>query len=125
MTLLERKGREYLDWQGFYHRKKVGFGHFITPEEIEERQPFDFYPLLKRDPFVTGMLRATGNDGIRMTSRGGGYCSPSIIVDGGGNSVPPVEAIIGVEIYKGTASVPLQYSFLGGDCGLVLIWTKG
>jgi len=128
--LLERKDREYLDWQGFYDRKKMGFGHFITPEEIEERQPFDFIDLFSRVPGVTGTYNAATGDGIWMTARdggfsGNGYCSPSVIVDLTPTSKPSVEAIIGVEIYRGIASVPLQYSGYANSCGLILIWTEG
>jgi len=131
MTLLERKDREYLDWQGFYDRKKMGFGHFITPEEIEEDPPIDYYDLFRKMPGVRGVSGARGGEGVQITARGGtfggsGYCSPAIFVDGIRTSnPPPVEAIVGVEVYKGIASVPLQYSRLGGSCGVVLVWTSG
>jgi len=131
MTLLERKDREYLDWQGFYDRKKMGFGHFITPEEIEEDPPIDYYDLFRKMPGVRGVSGARGGEGVQITARGGtfgggGYCSPAIFVDGIPTSnPPPVEAIVGVEVYKGIASVPLQFSRLGGGCGVVLVWTRG
>jgi len=133
MTLLERKDREYLDWQGFYDRKKVGFGQFITPEEIEEDPPIDFYDLFRGMPGVRGVSSARGGDGVKLTARGGtfggsqtGYCSPAIVVNGSQSiSGIDVEEIAAVEVYRGIASVPLQYGMMANRCGLVLFWTKG
>lgn len=67
-----------------------------------------------------------------MISRDGmnesGYCTPTVIVDRNvvpDGPIPSVDAIVGVEIYRGIARVPLQYSFEAKPCGVILIWTKG
>jgi len=39
-----------------------------------------------------------------------------------GAVTPP--SIAGVEVYRGIARVPLQFSFQANECGLILIWTK-
>lgn len=64
MSVWLRRDRDYLASQGFYDRKKVGFGHFITPEDLEERQP--------------------GKGSVVMTGRGdkgGARCTPTVLVN--------------------------------------------
>jgi hypothetical protein len=39
------------------------------------------------------------------------------------NSVPP-EHIAGIEVYTSTAQIPAKYNRTGGDCGVLLIWTR-
>ena len=39
------------------------------------------------------------------------------------NSIAP-EHISGIEVYASTAQVPAKYNRTGGDCGVVLIWTR-
>ena len=45
----ERRVR-HLRNMGFYQRREAGFGHFITPEELERRVPFDAMDLLRSAP---------------------------------------------------------------------------
>lgn len=116
----------HLEKQGFYERMDEGFGQFITPEEIEERNP-RYYDDLFRE--VSG-LSASADGRLRWPPR----CrdtAPSIWVNGilmdwatplgHAVSISDIEA---VEVFIGAARVPLQYGGLDGQC-VMLIWTKG
>jgi len=118
MTLLERKDREYLEWQGFYDRKKMGFGYFFGPEDIKWHM-FDSWDLLKRIPglSMTPPPRSTIRsacvwiDGIRVRTAPRNLRLEDHVA---------IEEIAGLEVY--TRNAPLQY----GGCGnTILIWTKG
>jgi len=128
MTLLERKDREYLDWQGFYDRKKLALGHFITPEDLEERVMFDAFDLLRGipgldvttppDPRVIAC--AVRIDGVQV------YHMDHDLEPGRGwrmASDVQVEEIAGIEIYP--RGRPLQYSSVADCSPLILIWLKG
>ena len=120
---------EQLDLNGFTRRLQMGFGHFMTPADIEES-----FAMRTSDLFV-GMpnVRLAGNgDELLIRSRMG-YCPPKIYVDGlpqpGGRQslegIVQLEAILAVEVYRRASELPIQY---GGPnntgCGVVLFWTK-
>jgi hypothetical protein len=91
---------EKLERAGFFARAAQGFGHFVTPEEIEERQPPDVPSLLRSVPGPVWDKGGIFGNTLLMRSRGptpgrivdsedpsetvapAGYCYPSIYVDG-------------------------------------------
>jgi len=108
---------------GFARRMQAGFGRFITPEEIENTRA-----TRTLDLFV-------GMEGVRISGEQLLLrdCRPQTYVDGlpvhidAGLPVDvmvPFEAVAAVEVYLGSAEVPLQYGGTGGACGVVLFWTK-
>jgi len=141
-----RRSEEFLQIQGFYERREEGFGQFITPDEIRERQVRDFQRLFQKTPIeVAGGLSGTV---LRIRGRCPRDLLPSVYVNGalvdlrwdkpasswadpevrgGLEEVVWVADILAVEIYAGPATTPLQWS--GSDpnrtCGTVVIWTKG
>jgi len=139
---IERNQRRFLEGQGFYRRMSAGFGHFITPEELEERPPWTPRDLFKKIPgmavgvssmmpgrqrvtldcvtkgdgrSVTQIQFAVWVDGIRVWQGGVEGWEPADDVD--------IENIAAVEVYTRPASLPLQYT-MSGICGGILIWTK-
>jgi hypothetical protein len=108
----------HLEKQGFYERQDEGWGDFITPEEIERRNPRFFSDLFR----TVGQWTGTGLDlGPRC-----GHGSGRVLIDGIGVTNPfggivAVGDIQAVEVYRGLET-PLQY---GGRGCVVLIWTKG
>jgi len=80
-----------LEVQGFYNRVQSGFGHFITPEEIDARPPLDMEDLLRHVPGLRFSRSAYGlrilvakpglPRGIGRTGDGG-LCEPRLYVDG-------------------------------------------
>ena len=117
---------------GFWERRSRGFGHYITRDEIEARDPHDFTDIVRMTPSVSITTR-NGRPEIRF-GRGGstrGDCPPQYWVDGqrieGGRpdefSAQDVEA---VELYSGAATIPAMFAprMTSRTCGAIVIWTR-
>ncbi|MFC1574453.1 carboxypeptidase regulatory-like domain-containing protein [Gemmatimonadota bacterium] len=66
---------------GYYDRRKMGFGSYITPEEIQRRNPVTAFDLLRGVPNLH--LGARNVEGTRVYLRRGGLvCNPKVYVDG-------------------------------------------
>lgn len=117
----------------FMDRAKGGFGHFVTPADIERRRAFATTDFLRTMPGVR--VVPTGGSGNMILVRGQaslqGQCMPDVFLDGvllhdGATDLDRlvnVQDLAGMEVYTGLGSVPLQYQ--RGACGAVVIWTKG
>lgn len=116
----------------------MGFGHFITPEELEERPPWTPRDLFKKIPGMdigvgSGMGAGMFRQVVKLNCAMGFRPRPfAVWVDGSrvfqGKEWEPandidVEEITAVEVYTRLSSLPLQYT-LTGICGGILIWTK-
>lgn len=123
-----------LENAGFYQRQKEGFGHFVTPEDIEKRQPLTPRDLLRSVPGVWVVENGYLGQEILMSNSRGGRCAPRLFVDGaqvtsfGGRGfrledVVGMQDISAVEVYRGGPSVPLQWGGTQDSCGLLLVWT--
>ncbi len=141
----------HLELQGFYERAEKGFGHFITPEELEERDPRDWEDVLRpipnirvtRTAYGVGfMVRKPWAGGLEERQSSPGLCEPRLIVDGfpvpstrRRQGIPPqgvhldqfvsVSDISGIEVHIRATSVPMQYGGSSGSCGVIIVWTKG
>jgi hypothetical protein len=136
-----------LELRGFYERaleshKGALVGDFITPEEIEIRNPQRVTQLLDQKRGVT--VRRTGSCQIIATCYrvyGQGGCAATVYLDGqrlnrlamaaaDGQGAPaideliPVTGVSGIEVYPRGSSAPPKYQALGGTCAVVVIWTK-
>lgn len=123
---------------GFYDRARNGIGTFITPEQIEERPPFDHRDLLRRATALHFDAQGPHGDVVYFQARGPeGYCRPRIYVDGVQMSTLPrgeievpldelvdVDDVIAVEVYQGGATIPLMWGGSQGNCGVILFWTE-
>jgi hypothetical protein len=133
---LEVVGKMGSEQQSFLDRAKRGFGYFITQEDIEKRNPIIFEDIIRGVP---GMQVVPVDQGYRITSSRGqsdllGDCTPAYFVDGspfyvdGSNGDPfPVapSEIMGIEVYAGTAGVPVEFQRgQNGGCGVIVVWTK-
>lgn len=120
---------------GFADRMAAGFGHFITPDDIERRKPLTTRDLLRGVPRVE--IRSPELTGAAVHFRGGpvGSCAPRAWLDGvpvttAGSTgfvledVVDIRDIEAMEIYTGPATVPLQFGGVEGGCGAILIWTR-
>jgi hypothetical protein len=119
---------------GFFQRRRLGQGEFLTRTEIDERpstQRITDLLLGMRGVMVT-------RDGIVFRAPGSsimGSCTPRVYLDGmlsglelaldfnGINSVP-VDAIEAIEVYRGPAEIPPQYGGAQGTCGVLLLWMR-
>jgi hypothetical protein len=126
---------QHLEGAGFNERMVTGFGHFITPEEIERRNPRYMADLFRGAPGVRliggGSLGGTQIE-YTIGSVRGPTCSPPIYVDGilvnpefgGLEGVVDISQIAAVEVYTRASSVPLQWGGSNAGCGILLIWTR-
>ena len=106
----------------------MGIGTFIGPDEINRRPIFTFGDFLRGIPGVT-----FNNESIQFRGGGiqGGGCTPNIYIDGarvfadfGITTLIQPEEVEGIEVYRGVAQTPMEWSGLNGTCGVLLIWTK-
>ena len=131
-----------LEVKGFYERKHwgelVSGGTFFTAADIDRRNPVLISHMIAD---LSGIRLDCGirRDSCRiMNMRGAsgfapGGCRMRIHLDGvplgGGRGntlddfVRPVE-IAGIEVYKGPASLPAEFSGSDSGCGVVAVWTK-
>jgi hypothetical protein len=119
-------------YEEFEHRRKNGFGRFISEEEIEKRHAFKTSDLLTAFPgFSGGGMDSNGGSSLladRVAPTRQPPCHLQVFIDGvelGGalvdiNIVPP-SAIHGIELHD-VATAPVKYRV--GACGALFIWTK-
>lgn len=119
-----------LEIVGFYERKHwgelTGLGHFITADEIDRWRP------LSVSGFVSMMVPGMSGLANRRMSMGFSNqpCPMKQYIDGvllrsGGMDqyIRPFE-IGAIEVYKGPASLPAEFTGSDARCGAVLVWTR-
>lgn len=118
--------RGYLHQTGFYDRQRTGIGTFFTREEFLRRAGFRVSDVFRSIPGARVVETGFGSV-AQVTFRGG--CRPDLYVDGvrtvPGTSVDEILAVHDVEameVYRGAASIPAQYS--RGGCAAIVIWTR-
>ncbi|HKJ93972.1 MAG TPA: carboxypeptidase-like regulatory domain-containing protein [Longimicrobiales bacterium] len=131
------KGNSSLADNGFYHRRQMGFGYFMTAKEIEQPFPVVMTDALHSVPRMRLMCLRPGLCDLRTVDAASmffrGMCLPTVVLDGfvlrrggtGGDLMLDellnpfnIEAI---EVYPSAAGVPAQYM---SPCGAVIAWSK-
>lgn len=118
-----------LDKVGFNERKLHGFGHFQTPDEITQRQPFLLTDLLQ---VVPGLKISNGNGGRVIESSRPGGCVNFFVDDSRFDSYQPgdidntfsTEMVGAIETYASAVETPAQFQVPGRACATVVVWTK-
>ena len=122
----------FLRQGGYYQRKKVGHGHFLTPEQLNRMSITRPSDMFRRMPAV----RVVGN-GEPVMGRGPATfreCRPAVYQDGMlirpshsrvpfNDVVAPAVWIAAVEVYPGPATTPPQWRG-SAACGVIAIWTR-
>jgi hypothetical protein len=117
---------------GFLKRKRLGFGHFLTREDIQRRQPFETTDLFQAMLGVK-VQRSGFTSKIIMRMLGGQWCAPLLFVDGfrvpwsGDNILNDYivpDDIAAVEVYPDVGVAPAQYGDPRGKCGSIVIWSR-
>ncbi|HEX9895695.1 MAG TPA: carboxypeptidase regulatory-like domain-containing protein [Gemmatimonadales bacterium] len=128
--------------EGFERRRRRGLGVFLTAADLARRNPRVLSDALVNINGTRLMDRGRGKvlisaRGMIPTAYGGGMvaapCMLRVVIDGmslpTGLSVDEVkpEDIAGIEIYPGSASMPVELAHFQEDswCGAVVIWTRG
>lgn len=142
-TVERGSGSPVLAFRGFYNRKEAGFGTFIERKDFEHLGLGSIGDLMRRQPGIRtdrGM-RLLGGSLVRSTElyfqRGPYSCRPSLWIDGvlkstggtQGEGLRPdnwvnLADVVGLEFYRGPASVPAEYA-RGAGCAALVIWTGG
>lgn len=114
--------------RGFEERRWRGFGDFITPQQIERRQPRVTSDMLRGIAGVVVGSEQLGRTEVYFTKGGtAGRCYPTIWVDGQPLyeiNVDDISApdLLAIEIYQGATEMPPQWA--RSSCGLIIVWTK-
>jgi iron complex outermembrane receptor protein len=123
VRILAQRSR-YRDFE--QHRKRNGFGTFLTEVDLERRRPLQTSDLL----FMIPGFRVSGSglDAKVQSSRGptsiSGRCEVNIVIDGmPGQDINLLHpsSIGAMEIYRAGQPAPVQYD---RGCGVIVIWTK-
>jgi TonB-dependent Receptor Plug Domain/Carboxypeptidase regulatory-like domain len=114
----------------FEDRRKLGFAHFITADEIEKRNATFLADVIRTVLSVDISEKKAGKQ-YAYNMRGMGGCAFQIYLDGMPMptptnllQLPPPRDLAGIEIYSGPATIPLQYKSGNANCGVMLLWTK-
>jgi hypothetical protein len=126
---------------GFYRRMRVGWGHMVTPEEIDKKRstaPTASFFLqdivgvsVKHAP-----VRGRGGAGGAMVygkSPNGSDCIMNLVMNGTPVKLGPNETfdnyfnpteLYAIETYARATEIPAEYqSLLGNYCGAIVVWT--
>jgi hypothetical protein len=120
-----------LERRGFYERQQRGLGEYVTRAEIERSKPLLASELLRG---VAGIRLVRRNSGHGYAALGRGNCAFRYVVNGSRvgpgfelDDVAP-EWIEALEVYRGPATIPMEFSTFGNDfggsCGVIVIWTR-
>ena len=117
---------------GFYQRRDLGIGHFVSRERLERENPSQLTDIFRRLPGVQIQSTRMIRNAIRFRGNGGS-CWPLVWLDGA--PLPTAEfdldflspqSIEGLEVYTGISQVPPQ--FMGsrglGSCGVIVVWSR-
>jgi len=117
---------------GFYQRRDLGIGHFVSRERLERDNPSQLTDIFRRLPGVQVQSTRLIRNAVRFRGAGGS-CWPLVWLDGA--PLPTAEfdldflspqSIEGIEVYTGISQVPPQ--FMGsrglGSCGVIVVWSR-
>lgn len=119
---LDRPNDPRLD--GFRRRAAGSRGHFITGEEIRDRDPPGLTAILRQVPGVS-VSRADAGPGQVSSRR---PCELEYFLDGLRTTRLQLDQlrpfdVAGIEIYAGSSQVPPEFT-RRGFCGAIVVWTR-
>ncbi len=113
----------------FNRRRDLGFGHFITQDDIDNRHPLRTSDLLRTIPGV-GVYSSGPVSALRLRNA---RCDPLVWLDG----MPALAGYLdvdafdpsslgGIEVYTGVATVPVELRGGRGEesCGVIALWSR-
>lgn len=114
----------------FERRASRRAGYFLSPEDIQKRQPRLASDALRGVPGIDVGAPFMGKAPVRMT-RHVGDCAPNIFLDG--IYMPRMEVddlrvddLGAIEVYRSPSEVPAEFkSMTAAGCGAIVIWSAG
>jgi hypothetical protein len=117
--------RTRFETSGFEQRRRLGFGHTFTRDEIERRAPFQVSDLLRSVPGAE-ITTVRGRAGSEVRLRRG--CVPDVVINGIMIRNPgPIDDLLSVgdlealEVHHGGAG---SLTLSGNNCGAIMAWTR-
>ena len=114
----------------FWARRRLGFGKFVTRDEIERKGASRFVDVVRSVPSVT-IMSARGRPDIRFRGAAFGSrdCPPQYWLDGiplerGGADEFAPENVEAIELYPSAATTPPQFNTRSATCGTVVVWSR-
>ena len=131
VAVTAEKSAAGLDQVGFNRRHKMGFGYFMTTEDIEQRQAtrmtdlFRSIPSLRVVPsgmdYVVESARDAGGGCVRYVVDGSPYQS---LFAGDVDRVMPPHDVAAIEVYTG-ANTPAEFQAAGSSsCTTIVMWSR-
>lgn len=151
VTAVGRAENRSLAIGGFYRRKEMGMGTFLTREDIAGtgamrtsevfrrvrgvrviRGAGDTYKLqtVRYGLSLSQTMGAAPRSGRRRPPAGSSYaCEMLVFVDGMQQQVDGIddiqmESLEAIEVYRGAGEIPPEYKLMNATCGVVLLWTR-
>lgn len=122
-TVYSRRQREIEE------RRRRGFGHFFTRDELERNPSARVSDLLRRVPGVQVYHTPTGDVVAFRGATFSGPCRPTVVLDGlrlgSGedlDALVTVSSLEAMEVYTSAAGAPAEY--WSGGCGVIALWTR-
>lgn len=125
----DRRFEDHGRLAGFYQRRsRSSGGHFITRDQIDQRNPAQVTDLFRSVPGAR-IYSSTFTNVVRFR---GMRCAPLVWLDGfpataGEFDLDALDPYIieAIEVYLGVATVPPEFRWVrgGGSCGAIVIWT--
>jgi hypothetical protein len=117
--------------QDFFSRKAAGHGgYFITRKDIEERQPRVLSDIMRRVPGLRVDCDFGSCQVVSFTEarRIMGACPIQYFLDGvpfsGDVDQLTPDQVEGIEIYRGSSSIPPQFNTGTSMCGVIAVWSR-
>lgn len=116
---------------GFTKRKEIGFGKYVTLEDIKKKRYFDLRQVLHNFPQIGGNIFLEPIYNKSTVSGLNGSAQISVFINGVYHdqeipigAIVDIDQVVGAEFYRGPATTPIQYCRFNTAAGVLLLWTK-
>jgi hypothetical protein len=126
LTVEARNSKLLPRFADFEQRRHNGLGVYITRDEIKAKGYMNMGDALRT---VQGVKVDCGVvECLIHMSRSAAGCYPTFYVDGrlarSFAESTPISDVQGIEVYRGAAEMPGEFSGAGAMCGVIVIWTR-
>ena len=131
VAVVAERSKDGLDQVGFARRKKNGFGYFMGPEEIQNRQATRMTDLFRTVPSLR--VVPSGMDYVVESNRDAMGGCVNYVVDGSPykslfagdiDRLMPPNDVAAIEVYTGS-STPAEFQTPGNSsCTTIVMWSK-
>lgn len=122
--------------RGFEERRRMGLGRFIDPAELRESEHLRVADILRRHGVTVMPVQKQGKvvylayHPTRRNASGQLNCPMVTYLDGvlvvieDLRTDVDISSLAAIEVYRGGAQLPAQFSGAQAQCGVVVLWTR-